>query len=174
VESCAVPDLQQCLRDGDIVTKLLHQNLTRQQQHMKSRADKKRSEHHFELGDLVYLKLQPYVQKSLTDQGKRKLAFRYYGPSQVLQKVGKVAYKLELPATSQIHHVIHMSQLKKAVGVATPVCSELPLVELGSPKPDMILGTQGRPFAEAREGQVFVRWQGLPDAMATWENRAEL
>jgi hypothetical protein len=174
VESCVVPDLQQWLRDRDAVTQLLQQHLTRQQQRMKNQADKRRTERHFEEQDWVYLKLQPYVQKSVADQGKRKLAFRYYGPFKVLQKVGKVAYKLELPLASQIHPVIHVSQLKKAVGVTTEVSPELPPVESAVIKPSMILGTRWRTSGEGKKCQVLIRWHGLSDSLATWEDRDEL
>jgi hypothetical protein len=135
---------------------------------MKAQADKKRTERHFAERDLVYLKLMPYMQKSVADQGKRKLAFRYYGPFQVLQKVGKVAYKLALPPSSQIHPVIHVSQLKKAIGANIPVSLELPQLGEDMAKPDMVLGTRLQPT------EVLVRWQGLPDALATWENKEDM
>lgn len=174
VESCVVPDLQQWLRDRETVTHLLHQHLSHQQQRMKAQADKKRTERHFAERDWVYLKLMPYVQKSVADQGKRKVAFRYYGPFQVLQKVGKVAYKLALPPLSQIHPVIHVSQLKKAIGANTPVSLELPQLGEDMAKPDMVLGTRLQPTAKGSKQQVLVRWQGLPDALATWENKEDM
>jgi hypothetical protein len=141
---------------------------------MKHQADKHQTERHFAEGDWVYLKLHPYVQTSLADQGKRKLALRFYGPFQVLQKVGKVAYKLDLPPTSKIHNVIHVSQLKKALGKNVVIQDQLPEVEAQDPYPDMILGARWRKQNGGTRSQVLVRLQGLPDAMATWENKEEL
>lgn len=47
------------------MNELLHQQLVRAQQRMKHQADKNRSEREFAVVDLVYLKLQPYVQMSV-------------------------------------------------------------------------------------------------------------
>jgi hypothetical protein len=61
---------------------------------MKSQADKCSSEREFQVGDKVYLKLQTYVQSSIATRANRKVSFKYFGPYTILQKVGKVAYKL--------------------------------------------------------------------------------
>ena len=55
-----------------------------------------------------------------------KLSPKYYGPYKVLQKIGIMAYKLELPASSQVHTVFHVSCLKKVIGENIPVQTIFP------------------------------------------------
>jgi len=45
-----------------------------------------------------------------------KLSPKYYGSYKVLQNIGTMAYKLELPPASRVHPVIHVSCLKKVIG----------------------------------------------------------
>ena len=88
---------------------------------MKQQADQHRSERSFEVGDWVFLRLQPYKQISMKQQKKNnKLSPRYYGPYQIMQKIGSVAYKLEFPPTTKIHPVFHVSCLKKVIGQNIP------------------------------------------------------
>ena len=55
-----------------------------------------------------------------------KLSPKYYGPYKVLQKIGTMAYKLELLASSRVHLVFHVSCLKKVIGNKIPVQTILP------------------------------------------------
>ena len=89
----------------------------------------RRIEQSFEVGDLVYLRLQPYRQTSLKQKGAKKLEPRFYGPYKVSRRVGEVAYELELPEGSKIHNVFHVSCLKKAVGQQVTTSSKLPPLE---------------------------------------------
>jgi hypothetical protein len=108
-------DLDAWLATRAETMEVLRQQLLRAQQRMKKQADRRRSERHFEVGDLVYLKLQPFVQQSVEKRTCNKLSLRYFGPYKILARVGTVAYKLELPESSKIHDVVHVSILKKHV-----------------------------------------------------------
>ncbi|GKD40113.1 hypothetical protein Tco_1260320 [Tanacetum coccineum] len=79
----------------------------------KSYADLKRKPMDFQVGDKVMLKVSPW--KGVARFGKRgKLNPKYVGPFKVLEKVGSVAYKLELPEElSRVNNMFHVSNLKK-------------------------------------------------------------
>lgn len=83
---------------------------------MKKYVDVKCREVSFEVGDMVYLKLQPYQQKSLAKKECEKLSPKFFGPYEIIEKIGEVAYRLRLPPSTTIHNVFHVSQLKKVVG----------------------------------------------------------
>ncbi|GKB26596.1 putative reverse transcriptase domain-containing protein [Tanacetum coccineum] len=81
----------------------------------KSYADLKRKPMEFQVGDKVMLKVSPW--KGVVRFGKRgKLNPRYVGPFKVIERVGEVAYKLELPEElSRVHNTFHVSNHLKNV-----------------------------------------------------------
>lgn len=66
---------------------------------MKQLADKHRRKIKFEIGDHVYLKLQPYCFCFLASRPNEKLSPRFYGPYEIEEKIGKVAYRPKLLGT---------------------------------------------------------------------------
>ncbi|GKE68340.1 hypothetical protein Tco_1526412, partial [Tanacetum coccineum] len=79
----------------------------------KSYVDLKCKPMDFQVRDKVMLKVSPW--KGVVCFGKwGKLNPRYIGPFKVLEKVGSVAYKLEIPEElSRVHNTFHVSNLKK-------------------------------------------------------------
>ncbi|GJV36726.1 putative nucleotidyltransferase, ribonuclease H [Tanacetum coccineum] len=93
----------------------------------KSYADKRRRPLEFEVGDKVMLKVAPW--KGVMRFGKRgKLNPRYIGPFRIIERIGPVAYRLELPQElSRVHNVFHVCNLKKCLSDDTLV---IPLEEI--------------------------------------------
>ncbi|GJR55386.1 putative reverse transcriptase domain-containing protein [Tanacetum coccineum] len=93
---------------------LVKQRMQATQDRQKTYADRKRKSMEFEVRDMVMVKVSPW--KGVIRFGKwGKLNPRYVGPFKGLAKVGKVAYKLELPQEfSRVHHTFHVSNLKKS------------------------------------------------------------
>ncbi|KAK8999763.1 hypothetical protein V6N11_065260 [Hibiscus sabdariffa] len=96
-ESSLVQSVQEIIQQRQQMNKTIQQQLEKAQERMKHFADRHRTEREFQVGDNVYLKIQPYRQTSLALRKNLKLSARYYGPYEILQKIGAVAYKLKLP-----------------------------------------------------------------------------
>ncbi|XP_026429029.1 uncharacterized protein LOC113324992 [Papaver somniferum] len=119
-----VVSVQEYLQERNHMLQLLKEGLLKAQDRMKFYADNSRCDRAFNVGDLVFLKLQPYKQSS-----NLELSARYYGPFEVIQKVVTVAYKLKLTVGSRIHPVFHVSQLKKTIGQHLTPSASLPLID---------------------------------------------
>lgn len=87
----------------------LKANLAQAQARMKKHADKKITERTLEVGDMVYLRMQPYRMSAFRLRRALKLTSKYYGPYRIIEKIGKLAYKLLLPEGINIHPVFHVS-----------------------------------------------------------------
>ena len=138
---------------------------------MKQLADKKISDRSYEIGDIMYVKLHPYKQISVAFRPNAKLAPKYFGPFQMKDKIGAVAYKLKLPQGSKIHDVFHVSQLKRHVGEA-PVSNFLPTDSDGvmvGKEPELILDRATVKRGNRTVTKVLVKWKHQLIEYATWE-----
>ncbi|GJR24365.1 hypothetical protein Tco_0972892 [Tanacetum coccineum] len=139
----------------------------------KSYANLKRNLMEFQVGDRVMLKVSPC--KWVVRFGKRgKLNPRYVGPFKVLEKVGSVAYKLELPQElSRVHNKFHVSNLKKCYSdepLAVPleglhVDDKLCFVE----EPVEIMDREVKQLKQSRIPIFKVRWNSRRGLEFTWE-----
>jgi hypothetical protein len=151
-------------------------------QRQKDIVDKHRREVEFQIGDKVWLST-----RNMPPRGCAKFHPRYMGPFPILEKIGKVAYKLQLPPTMLQHPVFHVSLLSKYVerpeGMQAPENEEqwLPISVLDESQPQrprMFLEYEAEHILDERgEGsslQYLVKWKGFPDNQATWEPAAHL
>ncbi|GJZ32622.1 putative reverse transcriptase domain-containing protein [Tanacetum coccineum] len=137
----------------------------------KSYADLKRKE--FQVGDKVMLKVSPW--KGVVRFGKwGKLNPRYVGPFKVLEKVGEVAYKLELPEElSRVHNTFHVSNLKKC-HADEPLAVLLDGLHIDDKlhfvkEPLEIVGREVKRLKQSWIPLVKVRWNSKRGPEFTWE-----
>lgn len=105
----------------------IKQRLQAARDKQKSYADVRQKPMEFHVGDRVMLKVSPW--KGIVRFGKRgKLNPRYIGPFNILERIGPVAYKLELhEELSRVHDTFHISNLKKCLSDESLV---IPLKEI--------------------------------------------
>ncbi|GJS27391.1 putative reverse transcriptase domain-containing protein [Tanacetum coccineum] len=139
----------------------------------KSYADLKRKPMEFQVGDKVMLKVSPW--KGVVRFGKRgKLNPRYVGPFKVIERVGEVAYKLELPEElSRVHNTFHVSNLKKC-HADEPLAVLLDGLHLDDKlhfveEPLEIVGHEVKRLKRSRIPLVKVRWNSKRGPEFTWE-----
>lgn len=138
------------------------------QAHQKHYADGKRREVEFNIGDKVWVST-----RFMQPRGSAKFQPRFIGPFIIQAKVGKVAYKLELPPSMQQHPVFHVSLLQRdkprPAEMFQPVGwkpvqqgdqTEEPVYEV-----EHILDSRGT----GKQEEFLVQWKGFPVSEATWE-----
>ncbi|RDX99904.1 Tf2-11, partial [Mucuna pruriens] len=111
-EGTTIQEIDQLLKERDDILEELKMKLFRAQNCMK--------DVELTVGEMVYLKAQPYKLKSLAHCPNKKLSPRFNGPFVVEEIFGKVAYKVKLPDHARIHPIFHVSQLKKAIAATVP------------------------------------------------------
>jgi hypothetical protein len=166
-------EVSKVLKERQIFTEMLKEQLARAQNRMKMYDDNNMVEKHFQAGDQVLLKLQPYSQSSVVNSPFPKLAFKYFGPYQIVDKMGDAAYKLQLSVGSLIHPVFYVSQLKEFTPNYSPVYSQLqdiPVLDSATLLLESILEHRLARKGNMEVTQILVKWTGLPASFATWED----
>jgi hypothetical protein len=103
---------------------------------------------------------------SLLIQGHSKLGPKFFRPFKVLERIGCVTYKLELPPTAHLHNVFHIGLLKPFKVELPMGPGVLPRVKHGCACPHLAEVIKGRLTCDVQE--LLVRWEGQCAADATW------
>ncbi|GJS09677.1 putative reverse transcriptase domain-containing protein [Tanacetum coccineum] len=183
---CRSPVLWAKIREGSLIGPELVQETTDKvvaikerlqaaRDRQKSYADNRRKPLEFEVGDRVMLKVSPW--KGVVRFGKKgKLALRYVGPFEILERIAPVAYRLRLPEElSGVHDTFHVSNLKKCLADAS---LHVPLNEIKVDKalrfieePVEILDREIKSLKRSKISLVKVRWDSKRGPKFTWERK---
>ncbi|GJX93441.1 putative reverse transcriptase domain-containing protein [Tanacetum coccineum] len=154
---------------------LIKEKLKAARDRQKSYADNRRKPLEFEVGDRVMLKVSPW--KGAIHFGKKgKLAPRYVGPFEILERIGPVAYRLWLPEElSGVHDTFHVLNLKKCLADAS---LHVPLDDIKIDKtlrfveePVEIMDREVKSLKRSKIALVKVHWNSKRGPEFTWERK---
>nr|GEY25453.1 putative reverse transcriptase domain-containing protein [Tanacetum cinerariifolium] len=144
----------------------------------KSYADKRRKPLIFIVGEYILLKVSPW--KGVVRFGKKgKLARRFVRPFEIIEKVGPVAYRLDLPEEFVgVHDTFHVSNLKKCLVDPT---LQVPLDEIQvdaklnfMEQPVEILEREFKKLKRSRIAIVMVWWNSKCGPEFTWAHEDQM
>nr|GEW78797.1 putative reverse transcriptase domain-containing protein [Tanacetum cinerariifolium] len=188
-EKCRLPVLWAEIGEGSLIgpelvlettdkVVLVKEKLKAARDRQKSYADKRRKPLEFEVGDQVLLKVSPW--KGVVRFGKKgKLAPRYVGPFEILERIGLVAYRLRLPEElSNVHDTFHVSNLKKCLANAN---LHVPLDEIKVDKTlrfvEELVEIMDREIKKLKRRKIAlmkVRWNSKRGLEFTWEHEYQM
>ncbi|CAN6677816.1 unnamed protein product [Malus baccata var. baccata] len=152
---------------------VIKSNLKAAQDRQKSLADRHTIDRVYDVGDWVFLKLSRW--RGVVRFGKRgKLSPRYIGPYVIIERIGEVAYRLELPPElSKVHNVFHVSMLRHYISDPSHVIPPQPL-EINpdmtyDEEPVTILDWKDKVLRNKTVSLVKVLWRNHSVEEATWE-----
>jgi len=151
---------------------LLHAAQSRQ----KVFADRRRRELEFSPGDMVLLNAKHIALRKRVPKAARKLMPRFLGPFRVVERIGAVAYRLDLPSTlGKLHPVFHVALLKLYKHDAARTHAPAPVVWADDPEPDnplfhidQILAHRERRRRGKNTYEFLVQWTGLGPEHNEW------
>jgi hypothetical protein len=166
---------------GSNFAKTLKENLARAKASLlaarscqKLFAEEKRTEVELAVGQKVLLST---INFKLVHPGTRKLLPKWVGPFRVIERIGKVAYKVELPPNLKMHNVFHVQLLKKYRdnGKVQPPPPPIEIDDSLEYEVERVLGHREvkRGTKQIRK-EFLVKWLGYEHEHNTWEPEKHL
>jgi len=178
-QSSKLPTVEQLVADLKNNLARAKSALVAAQQRQKHYADTQRRHEEFAEGDQVMLSSRNLSMKM---PGTPKFMPKWIGPFTVIQRIGPVAYRLELPPSLKVHDVFHVSLLKRYRSDGTIQPPPLPIIVDGQEyfHIDRILShrvrwitmrkaSKHRPRLQKPLLEYLVKWEGYTDEHNTWE-----